>query len=207
MTMPPGGGDCEYAPGKECGCPATQKCTIDDLKTGHTTCIGHADTMPWTKCNDDGDCGKGAWCDIWTFKVCRPICSNVSQCPKDAQCIPTSSDPGQFVPIPALKVCTAHCDPETTNPCSFGVTCVYDNHDKDLQCVKSNNAALGAICTALPDCAKGLVCVAGFPPTCEQWCHPADGLSNAACPAGKKNCDGVAVSVNYNNAVYGICSP
>jgi len=32
-------------------------------------------------------------------------------------------------------------------------------------------------------------------------------MSNASCPASEKNCVGVAVSVNYNNAAYGICSP
>src|SRR5258706_7524664 len=111
----------------ECGCPPNQKCSIDNLTTGHTTCITHANPMPWTKCSDDHDCGAGAWCDIWTFNVCRPICSDLGQCPMNAQCLPTSSDPSNFTAIPGLKVCTPHCDPEVpTSPCGLDVTCVYD---------------------------------------------------------------------------------
>src|SRR5262249_48801611 len=59
-VLHPGGGTCEYTPHKECGCQPSEKCTID-LATNKTKCIAHASTLPWTKCNDDGDCDKGAW--------------------------------------------------------------------------------------------------------------------------------------------------
>ena len=207
MTTPPNGGSCDYTPGNECGCPANQKCTIDDLNTGHTKCITYGASLPWSKCNGDSDCGKGSWCDIWSYKTCRPICSDVGQCPSGTQCLPTSSDSYNFIAIPGLKVCTPHCEPETTAPCAAGVTCIYDGHDKDLVCATSGNLTLGAMCNFQPDCAKGLVCVGTTPHTCEQWCHPANGMSNASCPASKKNCVGAITWVNRDNILYGICSP
>jgi len=209
VVMHPGGGTCEYLPGKECGCPANEKCSVDDPKTGHTKCIPYAQMTGYTKCTDDGDCGAGSWCDIWTEGVCHPICANVGDCAALGlgPCIAASSDPANITPIPGLKVCMAHCDPEGATPCGPGVTCVYDSPNADLDCATSGNVSAGGLCLYINDCAKGLVCESGFPTgICKKWCHPV-GTDPLKCPAMTPHCKSVAYSIDYEGSTYGVCSP
>ena len=131
----------------------------------------------------------------------------LGDCNGGSLCVPTSSNKDTFTPIPGLKVCVAHCDPESTSPCGPGVTCVYDTQNKDLDCMSSGNIMPGGLCFYTGDCAKGLVCVPGFPTgTCEQWCHPA-GTDPPGCPAAKKHCLSSSISVDYEGSTYGVCSP
>ncbi len=209
----PGGGTCEYLPGAECGCGPNQKCGVTDEATGESKCvlIGASPLPIWSKCNSDGDCAAGTFCDHLT-SVCRKICNNVGECPPSAQCMPAIKKGTNNVEIPGLKLCTAHCDPMTGAPCGGDLTCYYDVSAAEFDCTTTTKYVAGAACMYADDCDKGLVCVgpAGMA-KCRRWCHPTDDIiPSGFCFSffeGRDYCLGVAVEVQYNGEPYGVCSP
>jgi hypothetical protein len=213
-VLHPGGGTCEYLPGAECGCEQAQKCGVINETTGEAKCvlIGANPLPVWSKCNSDGDCAAGTFCDHGT-SVCKKICNNVGECPSGAQCIPAIKKNTASTEIPGLKVCTAHCDPMNGSPCGSNLTCYYDVAEAEFDCSATKKLGPGASCQFAGDCDKGLVCVGtqGGGSTCERWCHPTnDFVPSPFCVQffeGKDYCVGVNVEVQYNGDSYGTCSP
>lgn len=209
-----GKGTCEYLPGKTCGCTDPgQKCSVPDANqaTGASECV-IASTTPkktWDACDDDSDCGPGVWCDH-TLHVCKPICATTDQCPANAHCMPVPVD-GTMTTIPGLKVCTAHCDPPSANPCGTGATCYYEDTTSEFDCLRSGNTVAGGSCKFANDCGKGLVCIGtGGVLTCERWCGPANNVFSVGCALADSNkpyCDKFGMMATYNGVVYGVCDP
>ncbi len=201
-----GKGTCEYLPGMECGCPdPTTKCAVTEEKTGESSCIqiGVTPTPAWSGCDTDNDCAAGTWCDL-NSHVCKPICIVEGDCNPGAHCFPMLQSTVN-TPIPSLKACTAHCEPQAGSPCGPGVTCFQDETG-EFDCARSQNKVIGATCTLGDDCGKGLLCIGSMTMfTCEKWCHPADAFSGA-CPFDKSYCTSFSTAVTYNGAQYGYCA-
>ncbi|MEP7121289.1 MAG: hypothetical protein ABJE95_10285 [Byssovorax sp.] len=200
-----GKGTCEYLPGHECGCPdVTTKCAVIDETTGESDCIpiGASPTAAWSGCDTDNDCAAKTWCDL-DLHVCKPICSITADCSAGAHCVPVLQSKVN-TPIPSLKACTAHCDPQSAAPCGVGLTCLQDSNS-EFDCARSKKTVLGAMCTYADDCDKGLLCIgSGAMFTCEKWCHPADAFGGG-CPFDKLFCSSFATAVTYNSSTYGFC--
>ena len=200
-----GKGTCEYLPGSECGYPdITTKCAVIDEKTGESGCIpiGASPKPAWSGCDTDNDCAAATWCDL-DLHVCKPICNITTDCPASAHCVPVLQSTVN-TPIPSLKACTAHCDPQTASPCGAGLTCYHDTTG-EFDCVRSGNKVAGASCGFADDCGKGLLCIgSAMVFTCEQWCHPANNFGGG-CPIDKAFCSSFSTAVTYNGATYGYC--
>lgn len=210
VCMPAGHpGTCEYLPSKPCGCGGTTKCSVIDEATGEADCvtIGENPLVAWSRCNSDADCGAGTWCDHYT-ETCRRICNGVSDCAPNAQCVPAKQKDNK-TEIPGLKVCTAHCNPETVAPCGPSVTCEYNLSLSEFDCYASGNLTEGVDCVVAADCEPGLLCVTlNGKTTCEPWCHPPDSMKvNAKCPAGIDVCYPLAQKAVLNGIEYGVCGP
>lgn len=205
VVMHKGKGTCEYLPGSECGCPDVKtKCAVTDEKTGESACIpiGASPTAAWSGCDTDNDCAATTWCDL-DFHVCKPICNIPGDCAPGAHCVPVLQSLVN-TPIPSLKVCTAHCDPQSTSPCGVGLTCVPDASG-EFDCARSKNTVVGATCVYSDDCGKGLLCIGSAGVfTCEKWCHPADAVGGG-CSGSKFYCSSFATAVTYNSETYGYC--
>lgn len=205
MVTHAGMGTCEYLPGSECGCPdPTTKCAVTDEKTGNSACIkiGASPKPAWSDCDTDTDCAAKTWCDL-DLHVCKPICGLVDDCSPGAHCVPVLQSTVN-TPIPSLKACTSHCDPQSAAPCGAGLTCFQDSTN-EFDCVRSKKTVVGASCTYLSDCDKGLLCIgSGMTFTCEKWCHPA-GNFGGGCPLNKSFCFSFDTAVTYNGDTYGVC--
>jgi hypothetical protein len=200
-----GKGTCEYLPGMQCGCTdPTMKCAVTDEATGEANCIpiGIAPAAAWSGCDTDNDCAATTWCDL-DLHVCKPICNTTGECPSGAHCVPVLQSTVNS-PIPSLKACTAHCDPQSASPCGAGLTCFHDTTG-EFDCVRSGNKVIGASCTYADDCGKGLLCIgSAMVFTCEKWCHPADAIGGG-CPGDKFYCSSFSTAVTYNTDTYGYC--
>jgi hypothetical protein len=186
-------------------CGAGKKCSIADESTGLTACVKAGNRTAWTKCGGDGDCAAALFCDHLTG-VCKPVCMAAGDCPEPsgkAQCVDALTD--GLKKIPGLKICTAHCHPETAAPCddAFGpVTCYYDIPYVEFDCAQTPNLGNGASCKGIPlaACADGLGCVND---TCRKWCSPPTPLSSDCPWAG--TCGALNPKVQYEGAEYGVC--
>jgi hypothetical protein len=180
-------------------CGAKMRCTIVDDNTGQTGCVNLAQVpLPaYSRCDDDKGCPQGTWCDQRTF-ACMPFCATANDClPGFCVAARNASD----LTIPGASVCTAHCDPVAATPCGVNATCTYDANVADFDCFLSHNKVDGAACSALNDCAKGLVCAGNL---CSKWCHPAGNLNDPTCTSGI--CDMFSdILPKYNGDVYGYC--
>jgi hypothetical protein len=205
MVTHKGKGTCEYLPGSECGCPdPTTKCAVTDEATGESACIpiGTSPFAAWSGCDTDNDCAAKTWCDLG-LHVCKPICNITGDCAMGAHCVPVLQS-AVNTPIPSLKACTSHCDPQSANPCGAGLTCFHDATG-EFECVRSGNKVIGASCGFADDCGKGLLCIGTAPNfTCEKWCHPAD-FPGGGCPIDKFYCSSFSTAVTYNADTYGFC--
>lgn len=201
-----GMGPCEYLPGSECGCPdPTTKCAVVDEATGASDCIkiGMSPRPAWSSCDTDNDCAAATWCDL-QLHVCKPICDILDECPAGANCVPVPQSTVS-TPIPSLKTCTAHCDPQSATPCGNGLTCARTTTG-EFDCVRSQNKVEGATCKASADCFKGLLCIGAAPTfTCEKWCSPTDAMGGG-CVGPKPYCSSFQTAVVYNSASYGYCA-
>ena len=188
-----------------CGCAATQKCAVTDENAGTMTCITAGPVADWAKCNTNQDCGASSFCDH-IFKVCKPICDGVGQCPANAQCIPAKQSDGK-TKVTGVNVCTAHCNPTSAAPCGPNITCFYDFASVELDCSAGSNLSESAVCGSVIDCAKGLVCAGnGGTSFCSKWCTPINmTVKNPACPAARPYCQPLAATVSYEGTNYGVC--
>jgi hypothetical protein len=206
-----GGGTCEYLPGLECGCAASERCTVVNETLGESGCVSvEAGAAPaWSACASDAACGIGTFCDHETG-ACKPMCSSSVECPQGAACVAAKSADGHM--IPGLALCTAHCNPETGAPCGAGLACDFsdDFGSAELDCHASGGLGPTAACQGPHDCANGLVCVDdGTKKTCLGWCHPVDeSAPNFDCfsKSGGIICTGLSQTVLQDGTTYGVCT-
>ena len=199
-----GGGTCEYLPGLACGCGDGMKCTIVDETTGESACDFSGDTQTFYRCTTNADCADGAWCNH-TTSACQPICVNDADCANQGggQCAPALQTDG-VTPIPSLKVCAAHCDLVTANPCGPDLNCIYQDKLQEFECSRTKGLLEFTSCNKDSDCAQTLGCNKG---QCRAWCTPAT-LDGAT---GSDNCtDGICYAFNppimRGDTVYGECA-
>jgi hypothetical protein len=192
-----GGGSCRL--GQDAmDCAQTERCTLDDPKTGSTKCapLAPAPTPAYSLCTSDVQCDRGTWCDSDRTGVCKPFCDDVVPCARGS-C--TEAQIGGQV-VPGASACTAHCDPVTADACGPHVTCVWDAASDDTDCFVSQSIGLGKPCGSIGDCDRGLFCTTGG--HCGTWCHPA-GQTSADCGGGA--CLPNGDSPTYGGSVYGFC--
>jgi hypothetical protein len=202
----PGGGTCEYLPGKECGCSGDQKCTVVDPKTGESACVSAGSTPDYARCTTSADCASGSWCDMGTL-VCEPICEGSCT---NGFCAPAMQGGTSNATIPGLSVCTVTCDLASAHPCGSNATCILledsQGHVSGSECAASANITEGMGCMYADDCAAGLGCIyndlaAGY--FCMQWCSPI-GSECTGNDAGL-TCLDPGQSVKVGGKTYGYC--
>jgi hypothetical protein len=207
----PGGGECEYLPGKQCNCEVGENCGVSNEATGAASCINTGNLPAGQKCANDGACAAGTWCDHFT-STCQEICEVVGTCNKGAVCLAASNEALSAI-IPGLRICTSNCDPLTAVPCGTNATCQFDASDAVLgfDCFASGLKKEGEVCTRARDCGKGLTCVNGTPSaTCERWCTPVGSTFPAAanrCSTAKPKCIGFLTPIERNGVEFGTCKP
>jgi hypothetical protein len=206
----PGGGECEYLPGKECGCMDGDKCTILEEATGKSRCLDAGNQGPGKLCTSDASCQEGTWCDHFT-STCVKICSSVANCVTGAKCI-AAPNGTTGAAIPGLLICTANCEPIKAPQCGTGTTCAFDNSTavQGFDCFVSGGKTEGAVCAASKECNKGLVCVKGATSTCQRWCTAVDTtFPNASnnCTTARPKCVGFTTPFIRNSVEYGTCVP
>jgi hypothetical protein len=207
----PGGGECEYLPGKQCGCKVNEKCGVINETTGESACGATGNLAAGQKCGNDTACAPNTWCDHFTG-TCERICEDASDCVAGAKCVTAPKATGGL--IPGLKICTSNCEPVTASPCGPGVTCAFDS-SADVQgfdCFVSGLKKEAAACTASRDCDKGLLCLDGATAdTCERWCTPIDTTfpttMNNCTTAGKTKCIAFGTPFIRNGVEFGVCRP
>ncbi|MCC6994076.1 MAG: hypothetical protein IT370_05545 [Deltaproteobacteria bacterium] len=168
-TPPIAGGACDTAP--QCGCSATQTCSIPAPNFNTTSCVAVGTTPNYANCTGDGQgiCMKGSVCVDGT---CQPFCDVNADCPGTAFriCAQVSNSAG--TPITGFKFCTQQCNPlnpqqDNTefDPCGPGVNC-FPNADRSSSCVgpTSSGAVQGTFCDVAGGgdaslCAPGYACV------------------------------------------------
>lgn len=206
----PGGGECEYLPGQQCGCSSTEKCTILEEATGKSHCLKAGNLGTGQKCVSDAACQEDTWCDHFTG-TCVKICSVVGNCVAGAKCI-SAPNAAISASIPGLKICTANCEPIKAPQCGTGVTCAFDNSAavQGFDCFVSGLKKEGDTCAASTECNKGLICVKGTPNTCQRWCSPVKTVFPATannCTTARPNCIGFGVPFTRNGVEFGSCDP
>ncbi len=186
------------------GCNSNEKCTIVNVDTGEIGC-GLAGTKEiWERCNGDGDCVAGTWCDQ-LLHVCKPWCQNITECVFDGgtfegECITARRPDGSDIPGNPSH-CVPNCDPISGAPCvtADSVTCIFIGGGS-FDCAHSENHTSGYNCTTSEDCAAGLLCTGSGIGTCRYWCTPPAFLG-----CGLSNCSPLDPKVFYNAAEYGAC--
>jgi hypothetical protein len=191
-----GGGGCVL--GTEEGCDPDFKCSVIDVNTGATGCVGAGERPAWSSCQSDSQCQTGTWCDL-LLGVCKPLCPNTG-CDNNGECLPAEHGNGT---IPDLFVCTANCEPDQATPCvqDYGpVTCGRVGGGWD--CQQSGNGGTGSSCGDDGDCAPGLLCTAQG--ACWEWCLIGQG---GTCTTGTGTyCSAVVPPANHDNGEYGVCT-
>jgi hypothetical protein len=206
----PGGGECEYLPGQECGCSSTEKCTILEESTGKSHCLKAGDLGTGQECISDAACQEGTWCDHFTG-TCERACNVVGDCVIGAKCVSAQNDTTGAA-IPGLLICTANCEPIKAPQCGTGTTCAFDSSTavQGFDCFVSGGKTEGAVCVAAKDCNKGLVCTKGATSTCQRWCTPVGTTFPATsnnCTSTRPKCIGFATPFIRNSVEYGTCVP
>ena len=165
----PGGGSCEYLPGKECGCSAQKKCSVVDPTTGASACLTAGTTPDNSACTSTADCLSGSWCEQST-SVCEPICAGA--CGGGGTCVHALQGTTGTATIPGLDVCTVSCDLLSGSPCGSGATCVVTTAN-DTECVVSGMVDQNMNCAHPADCLPGLLCIydsLAQISVCAPWC-------------------------------------
>ena len=219
-TCDPTDGRCKCGGAGGPGCYADQmcdaqnrRCVAPDLCAG-VRCAGAQSCDPadgTCRCGGPAGpvCGADQTCDLATFACLEgDRCAHVA-CPAGATCNAEdglcrcggsgAACPGDHVCLSgAVQACAARCDPLHPQ-CAAGAGCYYDDALSVGVCVRGGNAAEGAACNGLADCAPGLACVnASGVGTCHGYCLPPDG----ACLAGER-----CVPVADSPTTLGICAP
>lgn len=200
--------DCTLFSTGECG--PGRKCSIVNPTTGEAGCVDAGDNPPWSRCDQDTDCGENYFCDE-SFGTCHRICSGQSDCTDpESVCTPSTQD-GQT--ITTLGVCTANCHPAMGGPCDNSegaVNCIpilVDNVSR-LTCTTSDGGMFEDACSSSSECALGLACISiGMGPSqCTPRCAPPDFNENNFCPVGAPNCVPTTANVIHNSVEYGACA-
>jgi hypothetical protein len=213
----PGGSGGSGGVGPECTllgqqdtCGAGRKCTVIDAILGTLGCVTAGTAPDFQACTSNEECGVFSWCDQPTG-VCRPICLDSTTCTNvfglgaGSTCAPTQQD-GAAV-MGGLKGCTAHCNPQDSQPCVGGavpVTCAWRSSPGDWDCMVSGGGGDGDGCTEGWDCQPGLACGA-YDHTCQPWCDAPDGCCTTcvACVCGA--CEAFGVALVYDGLPLGAC--
>jgi hypothetical protein len=171
-----------------CGCPAGQKCSLDD--TGGRACMTAGTGTLRSTCVDDSGCAAGYIClltsSTGTTGACYPYCDT------DGDCTGTGSICFQLylgtTPIDAF-VCSYACDLLTSSGCPAGHSCDFYMIDDDGDGVGDRgltdcNSEVGAgtqgsYCTSDAECASAYFCDASYSATCLAYCYYATG----SCPS------------------------
>jgi hypothetical protein len=161
-------------------CGQGKKCSVVDLETGATACIGAGPRPAWASCVDDLNCVEGTYCS--GDGVCNPICAAPEDCTNGGWCVDAYGP--NWVPAPGLSICLSDCQPLTAAPCeaAFGpIACVTWGIENEFSCYSSAGYSEGATCSLdVVQCGPGLVCITESPPHCRRWCTPVNQQGNCA---------------------------
>ena len=191
--------DCDLGVLGACG--EAQKCSIVDTLTGEHGCVTAGSLPAFSGCVDDAECEDGTWCDLRT-RVCKPFCESPATC-NGGVCLAATTDQTGATPIPNAFVCTAHCDPETVEPCApNGVTChPFLTDPAYSDCVVEGSKGAEDTCDPSafpPECAKKMYCDPRVN-RCLPWCTP----TNSFCSNGREFC--FSTGISYEGKDLGVC--
>jgi hypothetical protein len=196
--------------GQQDSCGAGSKCTIVDAIVGTLGCVTAGTAPDFQACTSNEQCGVFSWCDQPTG-VCRPICLDSTTCTDvfglatGSTCAPTQQG-GQAV-MGGLKVCTAHCNPQDSQPCvgsTVPVTCAWRSSPGDWDCMVSGGGGDGDGCSEGWDCLPGLTCGA-YDHTCQPWCDTPNGCCGSCVACVCNACVAFAVALVYDTQELGAC--
>lgn len=201
--------DCTLFTTGQCG--AGRKCSIVNPTTGEAGCVDAGTHPPWSRCDQDTDCGESYFCNE-AFGTCHPICAGPSDCTDPETVCTPATQAGQV--ISTLGVCTANCHPAMGDPCDTSegaVNCIpfQMNNVSRLTCTASGGGMFESPCNSSSDCALGLACISidMGPFECTPRCAPADFTINNLCPVGAPVCEPTSANVVHNGTTYGACAP
>lgn len=198
--------DCTLFTTGQCG--PGRKCSIVDPVTGESGCIDAGGHPPWSRCEQDTDCGEGYYCPDGGG-TCHLICGQKSDCGDPARDCAVAMHEGS--PIPNFGLCTANCHPTTGSPCNNSrgaVNCVptsVGNTSGLLDCAASDGKTFDQMCDTSRECALGLVCLVSTN-ACTFWCAPPDNTVNNICPTGAPSCKPTTPDVTHETITYGVCA-
>lgn len=201
-----GGGEpaCNLLDPNDPTCEAGTKCGVVDVDAGTIGCVEAGTRPPWARCDADAECGAGLYCDPVT-SVCRPYCQSANNCPSsNAKCVDARKAGGAL--IPGIKVCTAHCHPQSAVPCSDSAgptTCFFNTQLVETDCGATKNFSFEAPCETVLDCRRGALCVADDGETrCREVCSSPG--NQAECFLNEL-CFDTNPKLDYEETTYGIC--
>jgi len=171
-----------------CGCPAGQKCSLDD--TGARACMTAGTGTLRSTCVDDAGCAAGYIClltsSTGTTGACYPYCDTDADCTgAGSACLQLYLD---TTPIDAF-VCSYACEPPTSSGCPAGTGCDFYAGDVDGDTLVEEftdcnsyigSGTQGSPCTSEADCAASYYCETSTYLSCMAYCYYPSG----SCPSG-----------------------
>lgn len=194
-----------------CGCPAGQKCSLDD--TASRACVQAGTGSTGSTCMDDAECAAGYLClatnPDGTMGACFPYCNADTDCTGNGSiCVELATADG---PIPNAAVCTYACDLVTNSGCPTGHGCDLYGMDRDedgnidvdfTDCNSMVGAGTqGAYCTDESGCAPGYSCYT-TELICLGYCFDPGGISS--CPSSTE-CIGFETPAYIGGREVGVC--